>query len=194
MNKLIYLTFLLFSFTFSKEIWEKEIPPSKYLEKLAIKSESMHKNSLKYVSYGSIALGLIAIKNKNYNVETEALGYIGLSIGFIGLLIEKIQKKSPYKPKTIPGKEFENIKNKDKKEFLAYDALSRLAENSRKPIKKKKENSKKENLEKYGSLSQNIQQLLSNFMSNRFKEQNHQYGMTPYEKALDNYLNQVPIN
>lgn len=194
MNKLIYLTFLLFSFTFSKEIWEKEIPPSKYLEKLAIKSESMHKNSLKYVSYGSIALGLIAIKNKNYNVETEALGYIGLSIGFIGLLIEKIQKKSPYKPKTPPGKEFENIKNKDKKEFLAYDALSRLAENSRKPIKKKKENSKKENLEKYGSLSQNIQQLLSNFMSNRFKEQNHQYGMTPYEKALDNYLNQVPIN
>ena len=194
MNKLIYLTFLLFSFTFSKEIWEKEIPPSKYLEKLAIKSESMHKNSLKYVSYGSIALGLIAIKNKNYNAETEALGYIGLSIGFIGLLIEKIKKKSPYKPKTAPGKEFENIKNKDKKEFLAYDALSRLAENSRKPIKKKKENSKKENLEKYGPLSQNIQQLLSNFMSNRFKEQNHQYGMTPYEKALDNYLNQVPIN
>ncbi len=194
MNKLIYLTFLLFSFTFSKEIWEKEIPPSKYLEKLAIKSESMHKNSLKYVSYGSIAIGLIAIKNKNYNAETEALGYIGLSIGFIGLLIEKIKKKSPYKPKTAPGKEFENIKNKDKKEFLAYDALSRLAENSRKPIKKKKENSKKENLEKYGPLSQNIQQLLSNFMTNRFKEQNHQYGMTPYEKVLDNYLNQVPIN
>ncbi len=194
MNKLIYLIFLLFSFTFSKEIWEKEIPPSKYLEKLAIKSESMHKNSLKYVSYGSIAIGLIAIKNKNYNAETEALGYIGLSIGFIGLLIEKIKKKSPYKPKTAPGKEFENIKNKDKKEFLAYDALSRLAENSRKPIKKKKENSKKENLEKYGPLSQNIQQLLSNFMTNRFKEQNHQYGMTPYEKVLDNYLNQVPIN
>ena len=194
MNKLIFLTFLLFSFTFSKEIWEKEIPPSKYLEKLAIKSESMHKNSLKYVSYGSIALGLIAIKNKNYNAETEALGYIGLSIGFIGLLIEKIQKKSPYIPKTAPGKEFENIKNKDKKEFLAYNALSRLAENSRIPIKKKKENSKKENLEKYGPLSQNIQQLLSNFMSNRFKEQNHQYGMTPYEKTLDNYLNQVPIN
>lgn len=194
MNKLIYLTFLLFSFTFSKEIWEKEIPPSKYLEKLAIKSESMHKNSLKYVSYGSIAIGLIAIKNKNYNAETEALGYIGLSIGFIGLLIEKIKKKSPYKPKTAPGKEFENIKNKDKKEFLAYDALSRLAENSRKPIKKKKENSKKENLEKYGPLSQNIQQLLSNFMTNRFKEQNHQYGMTSYEKVLDNYLNQVPIN
>ena len=194
MNKLIYLTFLLFSFTFSKEIWEKEIPPSKYLEKLAIKSESMHKNSLKYVSYGSIAIGLIAIKNKNYNAETEALGYIGLSIGFIGLLIEKIKKKSPYKPKTAPGREFENIKNKDKKEFLAYDALSRLAENSRKPIKKKKENSKKENLEKYGPLSQNIQQLLSNFMTNRFKEQNHQYGMTPYEKVLDNYLNQVPIN
>ena len=194
MNKLIYLTFLLFSFTFSKEIWEKEIPPSKYLEKLAIKSESMHKNSLKYVSYGSIAIGLIAIKNKNYNAETEALGYIGLSIGFIGLLIEKIKKKSPYKPKTAPGKEFENIKNKDKKEFLAYDALSRLAENSRKPIKKKKENSKKENLEKYGPLSQNIQQLLSNFMTNRFKEQTHQSGMTPYEKVLDNYLNQVPIN
>ena len=140
MNKLTYLTFLLFSFTFSKEIWEKEIPPSKYLEKLAIKSESIHKNSLKYVSYGSIALGLIALKNKNYNAETEALGYIGLSIGFIGLLIEKIQKKLSYKPKTAPGKEFEYIKNKDKKEFLAYDTLSRLAENSRKPIKKKKEN------------------------------------------------------
>ena len=31
-------------------------------------------------------------------------------------------------------------------------------------------------------------------MMNRFKENNPQYGMTPYEKTLDNYLNQVPLD
>jgi len=53
---------------------------------------------------------------------------------------------------------------------------------------------KKENIEKYGPVSTGIQQLLSNFTTNRFKEQNPQYGMTPYEIVLDNYLNQKPIN
>jgi hypothetical protein len=193
MNKIFYLIIFLFSFSFSQEIWQKEIPPSKYLEKLVIEGEALHKNSLKYISYSAIALGLIGIKNKNYNVQVEALGYIGLSMGFIGLIIDKIQRN---KPKTLPGKEFEKIKNKtdEEKEMLSYEILVNLAEKSRKPIKRDKKNKKKEDMEKYGPLSTGIQQLLSNFITNRFKEQNPQYGMTLYEKVLDNYLNQKPIN
>ena len=193
MNKIFYLIIFLFSFSFPQEIWQKEIPPSKYLEKLVIEGEALHKNSLKYISYSAIALGLIGIKNKNYNVQVEALGYIGLSMGFIGLIIDKIQRN---KPKTLPGKEFEKIKNKtdEEKEMLSYEILVNLAEKSRKPIKRDKKNKKKEDMEKYGPLSTGIQQLLSNFITNRFKEQNPQYGMTLYEKVLDNYLNQKTIN
>ena len=193
MDKIIYLIIFLFSFSFSQETWQKEIPPSKYLEQLVIEGEALHKNSLKYISYSAIVLGLIGIKNKDYNVEVEALGYIGLSMGFIGLIIDKIQKN---KPKTLPGKEYEKIKNKtgEDKEILSYEILVNLAEKSRKPIERDKKNKKKENIENYGLISTGIQQLLSNFITNRFKEQNPQHGMTPYEKVLDNYLNQLPIN
>ena len=197
MNKIVYLTILLFSFSFSEEIWEKEIPPSKYLEKLVTERETLHENSLKYISYASIGLGLIGITNKDYNVQVEALGYLGLSFGLIGLTIDKIQKTiSPNKPKTLPGKEFEKIKNKTgkEKEMLSYEILVKLAKKSRKPVERDKKNKNKENLEKYGPVSTGIQQLLSNFMTNRFKEQDIQYGMTLYEKVLDNYLNQKPIN
>ena len=197
MNKIVYLTILLYSFSFSQEIWEKEIPPSKYLEKLVTERETLHENSLKYISYASIGLGLIGITNKDYNVQVEALGYLGLSFGLIGLTIDKIQKTiSPNKPKTLPGKEFEKIKNKTgkEKEMLSYEILVKLAEKSRKPVERDKKNKNKENLEKYGPVSTGIQQLLSNFMTNRFKEQDIQYGMTLYEKVLDNYLNQKPIN
>ena len=48
MNKLVYLTILLYSLSFSEEIWEKEIPPSKYLEKLVTEREALRKNNLKY--------------------------------------------------------------------------------------------------------------------------------------------------
>ena len=197
MNKIIYLIILLFTSLFPQEIWQKEIPPSKYLEKLAVESEELHKNSLKYISYASIGLGLIGITNKDYNVQVEALGYLGLSFGLIGLAIDKIQKTiSPNKPKTLPGKEFKKIKNTigDEREILSYEILVNLAEKSREPIEKDKKNKKKESIEKYGPVSNGIQQLLSNFTTNRLKEQNPQYGMTPYEKVLDNYLNQKPIN
>ena len=196
MNKLVYLTILLYSLSFSEEIWEKEIPPSKYLEKLVIEREALRKNNLKYISYASIGLGLIGITNKDYNVQVEALGYLGLSFGLIGLTIDKIQKTiSPNKPRTLPGKEFEKIKNKTgkEKEMLSYEILVKLAKKSRKPVERDKKNKNKENLEKYGPVSTGIQQLLSNFMTNRFKEQDIQYGMTLYEKVLDNYLNQKPI-
>ncbi len=196
MNKLVYLTILLYSLSFSEEIWEKEIPPSKYLEKLVTEREALRKNNLKYISYASIGLGLIGITNKDYNVQVEALGYLGLSFGLIGLTIDKIQKTiSPNKPRTLPGKEFEKIKNKTgkEKEMLSYEILVKLAKKSRKPVERDKKNKNKENLEKYGPVSTGIQQLLSNFMTNRFKEQDIQYGMTLYEKVLDNYLNQKPI-
>lgn len=196
MNKLIYLTFLLFSFTFSKEIWEKEIPPSSYLENLATTGEPVNKNIFKYFSYGTILYGFHLIKNKNGPGENGDIG----GILFIGIgLVSLIADKTIFKDKrTLPEKEFEKIKDKkgEAREKLAYEILVELADKSRddKQKRRKSKEQKEEKIKKYGPVSAGIQQLLSNFMTNRFKEQNHQYGMTPYEKVLDNYLNQVPIN
>ena len=154
MNKLIYFTIFLFSLSFNQEIWEKEIPPSSYLENLAITGESLHKNTLKYVSYGSVVLGIHLLNNWK-EPHQELVSYLILITGLVGLVADKFILKN--KSRTFPGKEFKKIK-------------------------------------KYGPVSAGIQQLVSNFMMNRFKENNPQYGMTLYEKTLDNYLNQVPID
>ena len=68
MNKLILFIIFLFSLSFNQEIWEKEIPPSSYLENLATTVEPVNKNIFKYFSYGTILSGFLLIKNKkNYD-------------------------------------------------------------------------------------------------------------------------------
>ena len=196
MNKLILFIVFLFSLSFSKEIWGKEIPTSSYLENLAIKGESVNKNILKYFSYGTILYGCHLIKNKNEPGENGDIGGIlFLGIGLVSLIADKTIFKDK---RTLPEKEFEKIKDKkgEAREKLAYEILVELADKSRndKQKRRKSKEQEEEKNKKYGSVSTGIQQLLSNFITNRFKEQNHQYGMTPYEKVLDNYLNQVPIN
>ena len=119
-----------------------------------------------------------------------------LATGLVFLIIDKTILKS--KPKTLPGKEFEKIKDKtgEDREKLAYEILVELANKSRddKQKRRKSKEQEQEKIKKYGPVSAGIQQLVSNFMMNRFKENNPQYGMTLYEKTLDNYLNQVPLD
>tara|TARA_Y100000590_G_C15431300_1_gene905296 strand:+ start:286 stop:873 length:588 start_codon:yes stop_codon:yes gene_type:complete len=195
MNKLVYLTILLYSLSFSEEIWEKEIPPSKYLQKLAIEGEALHKNSLKYISYGGVALGIHGLENQK-EPHQELAAYIILITGLVGIIADKFILKN--KPRTLPAKEFEKIKNKkgDPREKEAYEILVKLADKSRNAKQENRDNKEKEEerIKKYGPVSAGIQQLASNFMMNRFKENNPQFGMTLYEKVLDNYLNQKPIN
>ena len=193
MNKLILFIVFLFSLSLNQEIWEKEIPPSSYLENLATTGESVHKNTLEYLSYGTILLGFHLTQNK----ENDPFGaYMILATGLVFLIIDKTILKS--KPKTLPGKEFEKIKDKtgEDREKLAYEILVELANKSRddKQKRRKSKEQEQEKIKKYGPVSAGIQQLVSNFMMNRFKENNPQYGMTLYEETLDNYLNQVPLD
>ena len=198
MNKIIYLIVFLFSLSFNQEIWEKEIPPSSYLENLAI-TESGNNNFLKYFSYGIILYGFHLIKNKkNYDEPGEngdIAGVLFMGIGLVSLIADKTIFKDT---RTLPQKEFEKIKDKKgvAREKLAYEILVELADKSRddKQKRRKSKEQEEEKIKKYGPVSTGIQQLLSNFMMNRFKENNPQFGMTPYEKVLDNYLNQKPIN
>tara|TARA_S200000501_G_scaffold89229_2_gene82328 strand:+ start:73329 stop:73916 length:588 start_codon:yes stop_codon:yes gene_type:complete len=195
MNKLILFIVFLFSLSFNQEIWEKEIPPSSYLENLAITDESLHKNTLKYVSYGSVVLGIHLLNNWK-EPHQELVSYIILITGLVGVIADKFILKN--KSRTLPGKKFEKIKDitGEDREKLAYEILVELADKSRndKGKKRKKKEQEEEKIKKYGPVSTGIQQLVSNFMINRFKENNPQYGMTPYEKTLDNYLNQVPLD
>ena len=196
MNKIIYLIVFLFSLSFNQEIWEKEIPPSSYLENLATKGEPVNKNILKYFSYGTILYGFHIKKNKSGPGENGDIG----GILFIGIgLVTLIADKTIFKDKrTLPKKEFEKIKDKtgEDREKIAYEILVEIADKSRddKQKRRKSKEQEEEKIKKYGPVSTGIQQLLSNFMMNRFKENNPQFGMTQYEKLLDNYLNQKPIN
>ena len=136
-NKNIIFSFIIIlslSNVFAEEIWEKEIPPSKYLEVFAKNSEIKSEKTLRYGSYALIGVGIAGISNKNYSVEAEAIGYISLFFGGIGLLINKIKQINALdKPRTKVGKEYkkiEMIKDKKEKELLSYQALVFLAEDS----------------------------------------------------------------
>ena len=64
---------LLLSNVFGGEIWEKEIPPSRYLEVFAQSSEIKSEKTLRYGSYVLIGLGIAGISNKNYSVDQDKL-------------------------------------------------------------------------------------------------------------------------
>ena len=63
-NKNIIFSFIIIlslSNVFAEEIWEKEIPPSKYLEVFAKNSEIKSEKTLRYGSYALIGLGIAGI-------------------------------------------------------------------------------------------------------------------------------------
>ena len=135
---LIYIVFI--TLLSADEIWDKEIPPSHYLKQFAIDSENHHSKFLRYTSYSFLFLGTFIGSHEDASPEAEGLGDLLLLGGGIGFLIDQIRKLKVFdKPRTPSGREYKKIRyieNREKKEFLAYEALVRLAENSR--IKKNK--------------------------------------------------------
>jgi hypothetical protein len=194
-NKIIYLTILLFSLTFSEEIWQKKIPPSLYFEQIVnneIEAKQSAKKAFKLTALLGLGLVLTTSNKADISDPKNQVGPLLFSLSIAALVYNRITEF--VSPVMRIKKKINQIEEVDKKERFTYEALVDLSEKSRKPIERDKNNKKKEDLEKYGSVSTGIQQLLSNFMTNRFKEQNSQYGMTLYEKVLDNYLNQKPLN
>ena len=143
----IFIILFFFSSVFSDEVWDKEIPPSLYLEDLAIRSEK-NTSKFKRISSYLLILGGIGLGNSPaYASADRELGII-LSISGIALLHNSRKTNNLFKkPKTPSGKEYKkimNINDRVERESLAYESLVYLAESSREAINDQKEQKKKE--------------------------------------------------
>ena len=168
------------------EIWNKKIPPSVYLEKLS--NDLERPSRFEFCSYGYLifGFGVLFFSSADSN-NSEGMRQFGNVMGTAciagGLFVlSRILRIGPkglkWIPKTDEGKQFENIKNiqdKNEKEKLAYESLVALAQISR--IEKN---------EKYGEYIELPDAWNANREKLRIK-------MTIEEKALDDYLNQIPI-
>ena len=128
---------------------------------------------------------------------TAGIGYGMATISIAGGLYyaSRILRIGPKGLKWIPytdaGKQFENIKNiqdKNEKEKLAYESLVALAQISR--IEKNEIYGEYKELPDIDSLTDIQKQFRASIDANREK---WRIKMTIEEKALDDYLNQIPI-
>ena len=194
--------FFILIFTLSNltgtEIWEKEIPPSRYLENFAKNSEEENEKGLKNISYALLIMGTAAITAKSPTNETKIVAPICLLGGAMGLLIHKIRKIKAFdKPRTPSGKEYKKIKNSEdenKKEFLAYQSLVKLANDSKKSQEQKEPQNRKKRYNN-ASRDEHTKNIISNFISGILKDKlrKEEKLKTKEEKVLDDYLNQKPI-
>ena len=185
------------------EIWNKKIPPSVYFEKLSNDLERPYRFvncGMMYFLGGFGLLFLQGTTDDEYGNPNPTAG-IGYGMGTISIAgglyyASRILRIGPkglkWIPKTDEGKQFENIKNiqdKNEKEKLAYESLVALA-----PISRIKKNERidalYEELPDIDSLT-NIQKQFRPSIDARIDKMRIQ--MTIEEKALDDYLNQIPI-
>ena len=184
---LLYFSFIILLSTISaNEIWEKEIPPSLYLKEFALKKEK-HTLNPKYFGYGlfiagiTIASGKLNLNNSISKTSTEEL-VGGILFSILGLIYSFSDNSSE------AMKEYEKIKDisiKKDKEKSAYDSLLKLAEKS-KAKKPTKENKVRKN--------KIFKDLIMLELKDRIEKNNPDFFLTPEEKVLNNYLNQIPLN
>ena len=179
------------------DIWNKKIPPSVYLEKLS--NDLERPSRFYFCTYGNLifGFGVLYFQSSADSNNSEGKRQFGNVMGtaciagglFVASRILRIGPKGlKWIPKTDEGKQFENIKNiqdKNEKEKLAYESLVALAPISR--IKKNERiNALYEDVKKGPLLPPIKEYRLSNLDKIRIQ-------MTIEEKALDDYLNQIPI-
>ena len=155
------------------DIWNKKIPPSVYLEKLSKDSERPYR----FMSCGMMFFLFGAGSGIHFgrvdSVETELVGQFFSVVGTL-CYAAGLYYTSRILSKRDAGKQFENIKNiqdKNEKEKLAYESLVALAQKSR-------------STRQIGTVAGFPVTIIKN---------KHRPQMTIEEKALDDYLNQIPI-
>ena len=113
------------------------------------------------------------------------------SVGIGGIIyFKKIKNKNPSMAlKAVL--EINNIEDLVEKEKVAFMYLVDLAGQSTKYKDSKKNKKEEENSSKYGRTGSAIIKQFSRLLNSSLKSKNPQYGMTIYEKALDDYLNQL---
>jgi hypothetical protein len=189
-NIILYVFLILFSFSsiLGNEMWEKEIPPSKYLESCALSSEESSETTI-ILSYISLFSGL-AMCSDPTNVEMTVVGIIALLGGGIVIVMDLLNDG----PRTTVFKEFKknkSLENNNEKEKLSYELLVLLAKESR------KKRSESERVKRENNSSNNPSELLMNVLlerqASKMKREISERFLTEEEKALDNYLNQIVI-
>tara|TARA_B100000287_G_scaffold142629_1_gene134439 strand:- start:2984 stop:3577 length:594 start_codon:yes stop_codon:yes gene_type:complete len=179
MNKIRFFRGVLLLFLWSSilgnEIWEKEIPPSHYLQSYALKNQESSSKGRKYLSYGSFLGGIVLGSVHTYTEAQIGAGLITIG-GLIGIIYDLTTDHE-----TIAFKEYKKIKDiqdKNQKEKLSYEALVFLA--------KKSTELRKANTNSSGNLIGNIAGII---ITNKLNE----VLLTPEEKLLNNYLDQKSI-
>ena len=92
MNKIRFFRGVLLLFLWSSilgnEIWEKEIPPSHYLQSYALKNQESSSKGRKYLSYGSFLGGIVLGSVHTYTEAQIGAGLITIG-GLIGTFLSK---------------------------------------------------------------------------------------------------------
>ena len=190
------------------EIWNKRIPASLYLEKLSKEKEQRSRFGSYALGYLSLGAGILFLQSSEGHEDqfvadpTRKLGRVfGSSLILGGLFVASRPFRNS--PISDAGKQFEKVRilqDNNERERLAYESLVSLATTSR--IKKNKKDNKKR---RYGPRYSNskadlVSILLIGLVAAAIEEnkknnpeQNIQIQLTIEEKALDNFLNQIPI-
>ena len=188
------------------EIWNKRIPASLYLEKLSKEKEQKSRFGSCVWGYIGFGMGILFLQtttdvdgNPHPNPE------IGYGMGTILIAGGLFVASRPFRNSTMTdaGKQFEKViilQDNNERERLAYESLVSLAATSR--IKKnKKDNKKRRYGPRYSSPKGALAYILLTALvaaaieenKKNNPEQNIQIQLTIEEKALDNFLNQIPI-
>ena len=179
MNKIRFFRGILFLFLWSSilgnEIWEKDIPPSHYIQSYALKNQASSSKGLKYLSYGSFVGGIILGSVHTYTEAQIGAGLITIG-GLIGIIYDLTTSHETFAFKEY--KKIKDVQDKNQKEKLSYEALVLLA--------KKSTELRKTHTDSSGNLIQDIAGII---LINKLNE----VLLTPEEKLLNNYLDQKSI-
>ena len=188
-NKIfIFFTIICFciSNTYAIEIWEKKNPPSIYLENLAKKERNVHRwfqGGLGYIIFGFGALMTMGSDHSEQVLPFDGKGIAALGIGTgLYLMIPAIKNTMPATYTENIYNEINAITDNNEKEKRAYEALVELAATS---IKFK--NDRNDQI-----IKRNI--LAKFFFNVNNRKLNGEVYQTPYQKALNDFLNQRPLN
>ena len=181
------------------QILSYETPPSAYFEKLAEISEKKAPRGADLLGLVSITLGLAMLLAQSPEMSAEGGSSTGYLTGglFIALGISRMAKKSssaePISDEMKMFKEIENELDRERREVMSYNSLLFFASNS-KNSKKHQSNSNNSNPGNTSLKDMIAFLLLKSVIEESVDSAGAFNSGTLHQRALDGFLNQIPIN